>query len=76
MNIKYPTWKVRGYPTPNDTLWVCDMCREASWGPCVNVLTCNHNTCYGKKGGSVRLRKATPKETALAITLLKEVIGG
>lgn len=74
--MKYPTWKLRGTPTPNETLWVCNQCETAAWMTDitgVNPPVCNN--CRGRKGGQVRLRKATAAETAEAKKHLQEVIG-
>ncbi len=43
MQIKYPTWKVRGSPTPNEKLMVCHQCGHAVWvphSPLTNVVQC------------------------------------
>lgn len=63
MNIKYPTWRVTGNPTPSDKLMVCATCGFAQWtthNPLGPVL------CYNKSdhpnGKNARMREATKKE--------------
>ena len=73
--MNYPTWKVRGTPTPNETLYVCDSCGEAEWGPAGLITHCGNGACRGKKGGQKRMRTATAKETAAAKKKITTVIG-
>ncbi len=74
--MKYPTWKVRGEPTPNDTLWVCDECGKAEWGTDTSgAFSVNCYSCTGRKGGFKRMRRGTPAETTEAKKHLQEVIG-
>lgn len=77
MKIKYPTWKIRGTPTPNDSLYICDSCGQGHWG--TNTTGSNSaGVCYctkGRKGGPVRMRKATAAETELGKLAIKEIIG-
>lgn len=70
--IKYPTWKVRGGPTPAETLWICDDCGRGHWG-WPNVI--EHCSCEGRKGGRKRMRRATAAETKAGKLALKEIIG-
>ena len=74
MNIKFPTWKVRGNPTPNDTLYICDNCGDSYWAMIRQGIVHTCNNCRGRKGGYVRMRKATDKETKLGISVLREII--
>ena len=77
MKFVYPTWKIKGSPTPNQTLWCCDGCGYCEWGIYnhlgQNVPICC--VCKGKKGGYARLRRATEKEKAEALKCLKTIIG-
>lgn len=75
MNIKYPTWKIRGEPTPRERLWICPDCLEADWMESMSGhIPCCHN-CRGRKGGAVRMREATAKEYAEGKKVLVTVIG-
>jgi ribosomal protein L37AE/L43A len=65
--IKYPTFKISGEPTPNDTLYVCDVCRKAAWG-FERVGLGKGNCC------NTRMREGTPTEYKEAKRVLKEVI--
>lgn len=73
--IEYPTWKVRGAPTPNERLVICDECGNAAWvGHGDFVHTCFNRHQHANKSYR-RMRNATPAETETAKTYLKEVIG-
>ena len=73
--IKYPTWKVRGAPTPNERLVVCDECGNAAWvGHGEFIHTCYNRHQHANKSYR-RMRPATAQETATAKSFLKEVIG-
>ncbi len=62
--INYPTWRVRGSPTPAEALFICDKCGDAIWGQANPLHSfCYNNSCKGRKGGAPRLRKATAAET-------------
>lgn len=76
VQIKYPTWKVRGHPTPNECLMICDNCGIAEWTMDIghNVYTCDHRTCHVRKGGAMRMRVATKKEREQALKALKQII--
>lgn len=75
MNIKYPVWKVRGTPTPNETLFICNGCGTARWTTETGGNPpCCYN-CTGRKGGFLRLRPATTAETAEGKKHIKEIIG-
>lgn len=74
-SIKYPIWKIRGKPTPNEKLMICDGCGTAKWSTDSSyskVLYCDN--CQGKKGGYLRMRKATLSEIKEAKKYLKEII--
>jgi len=71
--MNYPTWKMRGNPTPNETLYCCDSCKKSRWCPYSESIRYCYN-CRGKKGGYQRLRKATAKEIAEAKKVLKDII--
>lgn len=64
-NIVYPTWKQKGYPTPNNLLKICDKCCRAVWLP----DSTNQNYCCDS-----RMRIATKKEINEALKCLKEII--
>lgn len=68
--IIYPTWKMRGSPTPNDTLWICDVCGAATWSQHTferpPVCQCSNRP---------RLRRATVAEQAEGECHLVKVIG-
>lgn len=53
--MNYPTFKVKGDPTPLDKLVVCDRCQVAEWTIHSNLQS-YHSQC-----GS-RMREATKKE--------------
>jgi hypothetical protein len=71
--IKYPTWKVRGNPTPNDRLMICDKCREAHWyvHGWPTIVYC-HQTANNAHHG--RMREGTEKEYTEAKAALKTII--
>lgn len=71
--IKFPAWDVRQTPTPSETLYVCDGCGHAFWGPAGLTTVC-HN-CKGRKGGYKRMRVATAAEQAEGKKHLKTIIG-
>ncbi len=71
MAIKYPTWKVRGSPTPYDTIYICDYCGTANW----LWESQNPVTCFCKTSGkNRRMRKGTKKEHEEANKSLKKII--
>lgn len=75
MPIKFPTFKVRGQPTPNEKLVVCDECGKAEWvnhGPA--VYEC-YNANHHANGGYRRMREATPKEYEQGKAAITTVIG-
>jgi len=53
---KYQTWKMKGSPTPNDKLVICDKCGKTRW---VTHSTGRISYCTNMHG---RMREATPKE--------------
>ena len=70
--IQYRTWKLRGTPTPNEKLMVCDICGFSDWGtnsPLSNVV---YHICLDRK--QRRSREATPAEYAAGKAALKEII--
>lgn len=70
--IRYPSWKIRGTPTPNEKLMVCDKCGLASWitnSPMSNVV---YHTCSDNK--QHRSREATAAEYKMGKAAIKEVI--
>ena len=73
--IKYPAWKVRGAPTPNERLVVCDECGEAIWTIHGAFIPLCYNRQQHANKGNCRMRNATPAETETAKSYLKEVIG-
>jgi hypothetical protein len=65
--IVYPTWKVRGVPTPYEKLWVCDGCGYAQWTQHgINVRQCKCN---------LRMREATDAEYVSGRAAIQEIIG-
>jgi hypothetical protein len=67
--MKYPTFKIKGSPTPNEFLVVCDKCGKVDW----TVSIVGH--VYQCRGCPGRMREATPAEYAAGKAALKEVIG-
>jgi hypothetical protein len=64
--MKYPTFMVRGLPTPNDKLMLCEVCQKAKWGyRSVGRISycCSH-----------RMREATAQEYAEGALALKTII--
>lgn len=62
--MKYPTFKVRGAPTPNEKLVVCEICQTAAW---TIHSTGQISYCCG------RMREGTPQEyneARLALTTI------
>jgi hypothetical protein len=74
--IQYPTWKVRGNPSPNERLVICDECGHAEWTTSntqgVRICYNRHGHANGKNG---RMRTATAQETAIGKSTIKEIIG-
>jgi hypothetical protein len=75
MKLNYPTWKMKGSPTPNETLYCCDKCGDCRWYPLGFSTIMHCFFCKGKKGGFVRMRQATEKEKQEALKVLKTIIG-
>ena len=74
MTPKYPTWRMRGAPTPNEKLIVCDTCGCAAWtthGPGSNLC---HNYHDHPDGKYRRMREATPAEYAAGKAALTKII--
>ena len=65
--MKYPEWKCKGNPTPNDKLIICDKCQCAEYTMHSDLLQ-YHSKC------SSRMREATKKEYQEAKKALKEII--
>jgi len=67
--VNYETWNVRGTPTPNALLVVCDQCQEAHWTGEIKgqVRYCEKH--------HARMREGTKAEYAEARKALKKVIG-
>jgi hypothetical protein len=64
--MKYPTFRIRGTPTPNEKLIVCDECQIAAWvAYSVGVI----NYCCGR-----RMRVATIQERDAAAAALKTIL--
>lgn len=70
--IKYPTWRVRGNPTPNEKLMVCDRCGAASWMPHSPLTHVAEHTCPDNT--KCRMRKATAAEYEQGKAVCKEII--
>ena len=73
--INYPTWKVRGGPTPNERLVICDECGKAEWTIHGEFTPLCYNRHKHADKGNRRMRNATPAETETGKSFLKEVIG-
>ena len=75
MKINYPTWKIRGGPTPNEKLVICDQCGNAEW----TIHGLNPTVCQNRRGHASgkegRMREATPAEYAAGKAALQEIIG-
>ena len=76
MTIKYPTWRIKGKPTPNEKLVICDTCGHAEWT--AHFSTRNPILCYHRQGHpngkNARMREATSHEYAAAKKCLREEI--
>lgn len=66
--MKYPTLKMRGSPTPNDKLVVCDMCHTARWDTHSTGRQSYYYCCQN------RTREATSQEYIEGKLALKEVL--
>lgn len=68
MKIKYPTFKSKGTPTPNNHLVVCTHCGQARW----TIYTKNiQSYCFNCEK---RMREATTEEYIEAKKALKRII--
>lgn len=74
MTPTYPTWKVKASPTPSDTIYICDKCGKAQWGPAGLILHCHEAQCKGRKGGPARMRVGTTDEHKAANKAVKDFI--
>ena len=74
MKIKYPTWKVRGSPTPNERLMICDTCGRAEWygHGWPQVVYCDPT--YNKVPNHGRMREATAAEYEEGKAAIKTII--
>jgi hypothetical protein len=75
VKIDYPTFKIKGQPTPNEKLVICDICGNAAWtihglGP--SICHCSWNHPSGKQ---TRMREATPAEYEAGKAALTQIIG-
>jgi hypothetical protein len=70
MTIQYPTWKVRGYPTPNEKLIICPTCGYANWVAHRGGIL----YCYDHSRKRVRMREATLDEYELGKAAITQVI--
>ena len=68
MDIKYPTLKTKGSPTPSDYLVVCHHCGFATWAIYTKNLQAYCYNCHS------RMHEGTPEEYADAKSSLKKVI--
>lgn len=76
MKLNYPTYKMKQRLTPDDELWCCDGCGNCFWAqynPMGKSFT-HCSMCTGKKGGFLRMRRATEKEKQEARKVLKDII--
>ncbi len=73
--IRYPTWKIRGAPTPNEKLVICDECGNAEWTIHGLDPTICHNAHSHKSGKQCRMREATPAEYEKGKAAITQVIG-
>ena len=73
--MKYPTWKVKGNPTPNERLMVCDKCQEAHWygHGWPKIVYCQH---LGHQENQIpnRMREATAIEYEEGKAAIKTII--
>lgn len=68
INIKYPIFKTKGNPTPNDHLVICTNCGTARWTIYTKNLSAYCARCEN------RMREGTPKEYAAAKLALERMI--
>ena len=74
MKIDYPTYRVKGHPTPNEKLVICDSCGYAKWTIFgINPIYCTHTRKHN--GKNVRMREATLEEYKIGKEKLVEEIG-
>ena len=74
MKINYPTWKIRGGPTPNETRHLRRMRqRQIDRARQAPHICHNRHEHAGKKNR--RMREATPAEYAAGKAAMKEIIG-
>jgi hypothetical protein len=75
MKINYPTWKIRGAPTPNEKLVICDGCGNADWTVHGLDPTICHNRHEHASGKVRRMREASAKEYAIGTAAIQKIIG-
>ncbi len=75
MKINYPTWKIRGAPTPNEKLVICDGCGNAEWTVHGLDPTICHNRHEHASGKVRRMREATAKEYTIGKAAIQKIIG-
>ena len=71
--MKYPTFKIRGTPTPNEKLVVCEVCQEADWT--IHGDNRVPNSHYCQDGKHRRMREGTLEEYEEAKKVLTQIIG-
>ena len=68
IDIKYPTFKTRGRPTPSEYLVICHHCGHAVWAIYTKNLSIYCVKCHS------RMREGTPEEYTAAKLVLEKVI--
>lgn len=62
--VKYPMWRLQSSPTPNECLYICDMCGHAMWTQHrhgASPLVCRYRSEH-KHNKECRMRVATDAE--------------
>jgi len=67
--MEYQRFKIRGAPTPNEKLFVCDKGQHAEWGPHGGFFSVSHCTQH-----NTRFREGTPAEYAAAKKALETTL--
>lgn len=65
--MNYPTWKMKGSPTPYDKLMICKYCHQTRW------VRSSDNIHYCYKCGA-RMKEANKTQYQEAYKALKEII--